>query len=133
MNDPLDKADLPLALALIHPNHWVDWRGEEFQLFEEGWPDQALSNCKFDVISGSPCPWNADKRLQGKLHHDHRWPKSLGGPESGYNLLPLCANHNSAKGNGLWGFDWNHIPQWLEQRLIELRDRKLYAIDPNQV
>tara|TARA_B100001175_G_C19418132_1_gene594689 strand:+ start:316 stop:840 length:525 start_codon:yes stop_codon:yes gene_type:complete len=133
LNDPLDIADLPLALALVHPNHWVDWKGEEFQLSEEGWPNQALLNCEFDVICGIPCAWNADKRLQGKLHHDHRWPESLGGPESGYNLLSLCANHNWAKGNGLWGFDWGLVPKWLGPRLIELRDRKLHGIDPNQV
>ena len=131
--NPLTPADLPLALALIHPDNWINWEGDEINLSEEGWGSKKLLKCEFDEITSHVCPWNADKYLQGTLHHDHRWPKSLGGPESGFNLPPLCANHNRAKGNGLWGFDWKKIPEWLGPRLEELRDSKLVGVDSNKI
>ena len=129
ITQPLLPKDLPIALALIHPNYWIDWRGEEFELSEEGWGASELVQCEFHEIADCNCPWNEDKNLQGKLHHDHRWPKSLGGPKSGFNLLSLCESHNLAKGNGLWGFDWDMVPEWLQQRLTELRRMKLKGID----
>ena len=65
------------------------------------------------------------------MNRDHRWPKSLGGPKSGFNLLWLCESHNLAKGNGLWGFNWGEMPKWLDVRLNELRKKKLLGIPQN--
>ena len=128
LNDPLTQQDLPLALSMVHPAFHFDWSGKEIILSEEGWGPRQHSGCEFAEISGVECPWNQDPDIRSTMNRDHRWPKSLGGPKSGFNLLWLCESHNLAKGNGVWGFDWKNMPLWLQQRLTELRKRKLLGI-----
>jgi len=123
-----DEYSLPLALALCHNDFWINWQGEGFQLNEEGWKNLEVSNCEFEKISGINCPWNPNPE---NIEKDHWWPKSLGGPYSGHNLLGLCRIHNLAKGNGIRGFDWNIKPKWLDSRLNEIFDKKLYGIKKN--
>jgi len=117
--------DLPLALSLCHRDFWIDWKGNKFDLIEEGWANLVVKNCEFEKISGIVCPWNPSPE---NMEKDHWWPKSLGGPFSGFNLLGLCRIHNLAKGNGVRGFDWKIKPQWLDSRLNEIYNKKLFGI-----
>ena len=131
LNNPLIPEELPTSLSLVNPAFHFDWRGNKLSLLEEGWGPREGSNCEFFEISGVECPWNEDPILRPTMNRDHRWPKSLGGPESGFNLLWLCETHNLAKGNGLWGFDWSEAPKWLDGRLKELRKKKLLGMTQN--
>jgi len=119
---------LPMALALCHRDFWINWQGIEFQLHEEGWGELEVFNCEFEKISGIKCPWNPNPN---DIEKDHWWPKSLGGPFSGHNLLGLCRIHNLAKGNGLRGFNWSEKSQWLDSRLSEISQKKLFGINEN--
>ncbi|MDA8555956.1 HNH endonuclease [Candidatus Poseidoniales archaeon] len=121
---------LPLGLALCHRDFWIDWKGNSFDLTEEGWANLVVSDCQFEKISGIACPWNPSPE---NLEKDHWWPKSLGGPFSGHNLLGLCRIHNLAKGNGLRGFDWKIKPQWIDSRLDEIYQKKLFGLNKNYV
>ena len=125
LKHPLVSEDLHLALSLVNPAFHFNWEGSPIILSEDGWGAREGNICEFSVISGVECPWNEDPSLRTTMNKDHRWPASLGGPASGFNLLWLCNTHNQAKGNGLWGFDWELVPKWLEGRLIELWREKL--------
>ena len=119
---------IPKALALCHKDFWINWEGQKFKLNEEGWGEFEVPNCQFEKISGIECPWNPNPE---NMERDHWWPKSLGGPYSGHNLLGLCKVHNLAKGNGIRGYDWSEKPQWLDSRLKEISEKKLFGIQEN--
>lgn len=129
LSQPLILEELPLSLALIHKNFWINHRGEDIDVQEEGWGEEVGRDCHFYEITKTPCPWNDSINLRSPLAHDHRWPNSLGGPKSGYNLLWLCETHNLAKGNGLWGFDWSEVPMWLDGQIKKIREQKLIGLD----
>lgn len=112
------RRDLPLGLALLHPDLWADGaRRDAVQ------GPRAFRTAQIYVtrVCGAADYWGVacrtDTRAGGAVA-DHAWPYGLGGPTVVGNIVWLCRRHNASKGVDVhlypWEFGW---PDWLSPQL----------------
>jgi len=117
-----DDEDLPILLALVHPDFYYDRRGVNFgEDFEyrhsiRSYPKskRIVGNCGIsNLIKGATCPyWHGEK-----LASDHLWPHSLGGATSEDNRYSLCSTCNEQKSSSPLLFPGDWVPGWLRNRI----------------
>lgn len=119
----LNVNNLPIALALIHPNFYYR-RGEPFHnnlqlqwLKNNNFKNGILrtNRCQFVKCSGYDCVFHESRIFN--IEADHFWPNSLGGPSILSNRLLLCSFHNNSKSNSYLNYNWNEVPSWLLTQL----------------
>jgi len=123
--------NLPKLLALIYPDFYfkngvsfkknLDW--EKDKSFSSG--ISKTDNCQSIEYTNVRCIFNEIPDIRGKCQADHRWPNSLGGPSILDNRLLLCKYHNGMKSNEISHFNWNEIPNWLNEYLEKIRRLKI--------
>jgi hypothetical protein len=129
----LSVENLPLALALIHPDFRINWQGESFSIPDGRFNDITNNeNCQSFKVLGYECPWNKDVEIRGNLENDHYWPASLGGPTDNHNRLPLCRIHNEAKSNAISNYDWGNIPKWLLKLLTQIHSKVMWGFSSSE-
>ena len=107
---------LPAALALAHPNHFIDAphaaiiRGA----MRFGERDSAdWCGCQSKLIWGYECPLE-----DTSLEADHLFPYAAGGPTVSENRIWLCSYHNGTKSNDIHMYPWEQKePNWVGNRL----------------
>ena len=114
--------DLPILLALVHPDFHYDRRGVNIgEHFEHphsrrSFPKskRIVSHCGIsDLIEDALCPyWRGEK-----LASDHLWPHSLGGATSTDNRLALCGTCNQQKSSSPLLYPGHWVPGWLRNRV----------------
>jgi hypothetical protein len=112
------RADLPLALALIHPDNWSDRAGRK-----EIQGPRSFRTATIHVTRACDAPdyWGvnciSDTAVEGAAA-DHAWPYSLGGPTAVGNIAWLCRRHNQIKGADIHFYPWESgWPDWLPWHL----------------
>jgi hypothetical protein len=108
--------DLPIALALIHPEHWGDRVRASDLLGPREFRAQVLKgtrSCNAADYWGVLCHRHHDPNLD--IVADHAWPYSLGGPTVPDNIRWLCRRHNAAKSSDIHLYPWEAPwPTWLD-------------------
>lgn len=122
-------AELPILLALVHPDFYHDRRGENigeqflYPHSKRSFPDNKrwVQQCGIsDLIDGAICPyWRGEK-----LRSDHLWPHSLGGATSSENRLSLCEKCNLQKSNSPLLYPGSWVPGWLRNRVELMKEVK---------
>jgi hypothetical protein len=103
---------IELRLLLVHPG------------WHKGNPDVSLDLVSFSTgAKGVECQaqdlWGYKCPITNPiLQADHIFPRSLGGPRRGTNMMWLCSIHNGWKAADLLSFPWERgEPPWLEEQL----------------
>lgn len=112
------RRDVPLGLALIHPEHWS---GVVRRDAVQGPRAFRTAEIFATRVCGAADYWGVacrtDTRTEGAAA-DHAWPYALGGPTIVGNIVWLCRRHNASKGVDVhlypWEFGW---PEWLSAQL----------------
>ena len=121
------EKELPILLALIHPDHYYDKFGQDISTYLHDISRTFRSSyqpvaCEIDkLIADAHCPYY---HSGSKLRKDHIWPWSLGGASSTDNLLFLCKDCNEQKSNSPLLFPGLSVPSWLKTRIITLSTLK---------
>lgn len=126
--EALIRQDLPLALALCHPQHWEHHIRFEALLGPRSFRTPTLSGTR---LCSAADYWGVDcgtlKRRQVDIVADHAWPYSLGGPTHVANIRWLCRRHNAAKSSDIHFYPWEGLwPEWLcglLERIRQVRGR----------
>jgi len=129
-DDSIARNDLPLALALIHPENWPPQIARDKMLGPRMFRTAELfltRMCSAAEYWGVAC--NSDTLAEGAVA-DHCWPYSLGGPTEVSNIRWLCRTHNAAKTADVHLFPWEDFwPDWLGNQLDRVgRTRALHGL-----
>ena len=121
------RLTLPQTMALVHPDFYRDREkqvGLEVGLSIRGprrfspTANRHVAVCMADRIWFSACPL---ENLE-KVHVDHWFPYSLGGPTLADNQLFLCPAHNRVKASDIHLFPWElGEPRWLRRQVDRIR------------
>lgn len=121
--------DLPMALALVHPEHWREHIPPQFLLGPREFRAQVLRGTRFcNAVDywGVPCHRSDDPDRE--IVADHAWPYSLGGPTVPDNIRWLCRRHNAAKSSDIHLYPWEALwPTWLDGLLERVGRTRLNA------
>jgi hypothetical protein len=112
------RQDIPMALALIHPNNWAEHSRRDAIQGPRAFRTAEIFGtriCSAADYWGIAC--RTDTMVEGAVA-DHAWPYGLGGPTTVANIAWMCRRHNASKGIDIhlypWEFGW---PDWLTDHL----------------
>jgi hypothetical protein len=124
--EALIRRDLPLALALVHPQHWEEAASFDAVLGPRAFRTPVLRGtqyCSAEDYWGIRCAPRDARNVE--IVGDHAWPYSLGGPTHVANIRWLCRRHNAAKSSDVHLYPWEGLwPEWLTgvlDRILRLR------------
>lgn len=113
------RKDLPIALALVHPQCWEEIATSTQVLGQRAFHIAPLLGTRFCGAAdywGVPCRTRDDPTAE--VVADHAWPYSLGGPTIAANIRWLCRRHNAAKSSDVHLYPWEGLwPTWLNDVL----------------
>jgi hypothetical protein len=119
----LIRRDVLTALALVHPQHWVDVADTEKVLGARAFRAPTLRGtqyCSAEDYWGLPCASRNNATVE--IVADHAWPYSLGGPTHVGNIRWLCRRHNAAKSADVHLYPWEApMPDWVSSHLEKIR------------
>ena len=75
--------------------------------------------------SEAPCPYCGKQFIDIASHHDHIYPRSLGGPDEEWNMIQCCQECNLVKG-GRDPWEWKG-ENWLPPNGYEAQFAYVYA------
>lgn len=112
------RADVALALALIHPDNWPGQADQQRVQGSRAFRARMIHGtrlCNAVDYWGVTC--NTDTSREGAIA-DHAWPYSLGGPTDVANIVWLCRRHNQIKAADIHFYPWElGWPDWLSTQL----------------
>jgi len=118
----LTSGDLVLALSLVHPEHWKDFRTAQQMLGPREFRTFNMAGTRWCAAAdywGIEC--STRRRSDVAIVADHSWPYSLGGPTVVGNIRWLCRRHNAVKSADVHLFPWDGLwPDWLNSHLDTL-------------
>jgi len=120
--EALASSDLVLAMTLVHPQFWSDWKKSTEVLGPREFRVPNLVGTRYCAAAdywGVECA--SQRRLDAEIVADHAWPYSLGGPTVVGNIRWLCRRHNSVKSSDVHLYPWEGLwPDWLNEQLAKL-------------
>lgn len=121
------RRDLPIAFALVHPQHWEDYGRAEQVLGPRTFRAPILTGTRYCSAAdywGVQC---AARNNPIEIVADHAWPYSLGGPTHIANIRWLCRRHNAGKSSDVHLYPWEGLwPDWIDgqlEKVDRLRNR----------
>ena len=109
------QRNLPMALSLVHPQHWEEFANVQEVLGPRAFRAPTLRGtqyCSAEDYWGVRCTTPNTRRAQ--IVADHSWPYSFGGPTHVANIRWLCRRHNAVKSSDIHLYPWEGLwPDWL--------------------